>query len=150
MNLIKKRRTVWESRKCLKHLGWKIHRIHHKDWYDNREEAEKELLEAVKNAIGEKSGVSMHGGILTEEEWEHFYSTYSDSDLNPEFVWCITEVTGKGLLKVDQNPFLMTSIKIIKMFFPRMGYSQEAEWMRFRDVLPDLNPEPIWCITEGV
>ena len=72
-----------ERQEILETLGWKIHRIHHKDWYDNRKATEQKLLKAVKDAKKEQSVSPMHGRSLTESEWKDFYKEYPH--LNPQF-----------------------------------------------------------------
>jgi hypothetical protein len=152
-----------EKQEELEALGWKIYRIDSKDWYDNREETEQKLLEAVKNATGEKSGSPMPGRSLTEPEWEDFYKKFPKSNpesvrsktetteealkQRPQLAWCITEVNSEGIFKVGQvlSPEEYQSYQDV---FSKDGVLTKAEWTELERLLLGLEADPIWCITK--
>lgn len=76
----------------LENLGWKFHRIWSTDWYHNRTQAKKRLLEAVEDAIKNKDNVEIVKKVesnfepevitkskeeLLEEELDKYFENYS-------------------------------------------------------------------------
>ena len=70
----------------LERMGWKFYRIWSTDWFRNRNQAEKDLLQACENAMASKAGVLLVDVKTEEKESRSFEMTGVRTIDVPEFV----------------------------------------------------------------